>query len=205
MRVLAEIPARSSPDLRIGTLRRADLEVYGELLEQLRPARSVLVTGETPGRRETATGLATAAAAAGTRTVLLECELGEPGLAEGLGLATAPGLHEYLHGTVESEGVLNPVVLTGPGSAEASEPLVCIVAGRAVPDDWVLLASDRFRGAIKGLIESYELVVIDGPPFSDEAALGVVFGLVDASIACVEAADARQKLPLSVTGVVIQK
>jgi Mrp family chromosome partitioning ATPase len=205
VRVLAEIPARPPSGLRTGTLRRTDLEAYGSLLEQLRPAHSVLVTGEAPDRREAAAGLAAVATAAGTRTVLLECELGEPGLAEALGLAIAPGLHEYLRGTADSEAILTPVVLAGPGSAGASEPLVCIVAGRPAHEGWALLASDRFRAAVEGLRESYELVVIDGPALHDESALGVVFGLVDATIACVAATDARRKLPVPVTGVVIQR
>jgi Mrp family chromosome partitioning ATPase len=205
VKVLAEISARTSPGLRTGTLRRGDLEVFGGLLEQVRPARSVLVTGEGPGRREAAVGLAAAAAAAGTRTALLECDLGEPGLAEALGLALAPGLHEYLHGTADSEAILKPVVLAGPGSAAANEPLVCIVAGRPARDGWALLASDRFEDAIEGLRASYELVVIDGPSLHDESALGVVSGLVEATIACLETADSRRKLPPRVTGVVIRK
>lgn len=205
MRVLGEIPARPSSGLRTGTLRRADLKAYGSLLERLHPARSVLVTGEAPGRREAAAGLAAAAAAAGTSTALLECELAEPGLAEALGLALAPGLHEYLRGTAEVETILRPVVLAGPGSAGVSEPLVCVVAGRPVGDGWALLASERFRQAIEGLRASYELVVIGGPSLHDESALGAVFRLVDATIACVEASNARRKLPLPVTGVVIQR
>jgi Mrp family chromosome partitioning ATPase len=122
VKVLAEIPPRPSPDLRTGTLRRGDLEAFGGLLEELRGARVVLIAGEVPGRREASVGLAAAAAAVGTRTALLECDLVEPGLADALGLATAPGLHEYLLEKVEAEGILKPVVLAGPGSAEATEP-----------------------------------------------------------------------------------
>ena len=150
MRVLAEIPARSSSELRTGTLRRADLAAYGRLLEEVHPARSVLLTGEAPGRREAAAGLAAVAAAAGTRTALLECDLVEPGLAEALGLAGAPGLHEYLRGTADSAEVLKPVALAGPGSAGASEPLVCVVAGRPAADGAVLLDSERFGQAVDG-------------------------------------------------------
>ncbi len=205
MKVLAEIPARTAPGLRPGTLRRGDLEAFGALLEGLSGAQTVLMTGVGSDRRETAAGLAAAAAAAGTRTALLECDLAEPALADALGLANAPGLHEYLRGMVEAEDVLKPVVLAGPGSVEASEPLVCVVAGRPVEDGWTLFASERFRRAIEGLRASYELVVIDGPSFRDEAALGTLAPLADATVACVESPESGQRLPLQVTGVVIQR
>jgi Mrp family chromosome partitioning ATPase len=205
VKVLAEIPARSSPDLRTGTLRRGDLDAYGGLLEKLGEARSVLITGDVrPARRSVAAGLATAAAAAGTRTMLLECDLAEPGLADALGLANAPGLHEYLRGTAESEAILKPVILAGPGSAGATEPLVCAVAGRPAEDGWALLASDRFRQAIAGLGAAYELVVIDGPSLPDEYALSAVLGLVDSTLVCIGPGESRRKVPIPATGLVVQ-
>lgn len=203
MKVLAEIPARSSPDLRTGTLRRCDLEAFAGLLRELRGARAVLMTGEGPCRREAAVGLAAAAAAAGTRTALLECDLVEPGLADALGLAHAPGLHEYLRGTVEAEGILKPVVLAGPGSAEATEPLVCVVAGRPSVEGPRLFASDVFAQALAGLRDAYELVVIDGPPLRDEHSLRALLASADSTIACLGPSEPRD-LPISVSGLVIQ-
>lgn len=204
MKVLAEIPARASPDLRTGTLRRADLTAFDGLLEKLGGAHVVLMTGDASGRRQAAAGLATAATAAGTRTALLECDLGNPGLADALGLAHAPGLHELLRGGAEVAEILKPVVLAGPGSAAVTEPLVCVVAGRPASDGWALLASEDFRRTVEGLRASYELVVIDGPPMADEDALRSLLGLVDASLACVPVSEARQKPPFPVTGLVVQ-
>jgi Mrp family chromosome partitioning ATPase len=204
VRVLAEIPARSSSELRTGTLRRADLAVYGELLEELLPARSVLVTGEAPGRRGAAAGLAAAAAAAGTRTALLECELAEPGLAEALGLAVAPGLHEYLRGTADSAEILNPVALAGPGSAGASEPLVCVVAGRPAAEGAVLLDSERFRHAVSGLESSYELLVIDGPPPARVAELLATMAVAEVTLVWSERGVPPPSLPGPAAGLVVQ-
>ncbi|MET0305571.1 MAG: hypothetical protein ABW196_05005 [Solirubrobacterales bacterium] len=204
MKVLAEIPARTSPELRMGTLRRGDLAAFGGLLEKLGGAGSVLMVGDAPGRREAAAGLAAAAAAAGTRTVLLECDLAGPGLADALGLASAPGLHEYLRGSAEVAEVLKPVVLAGPGSAAATEPLVCVVAGRPAHDGPALLASDEFRRAVDGLRAVYDLVVIDGPPLADDHSLRSLLGMVDATLACVTAVEAKRKLPVPVTGLVVQ-
>jgi Mrp family chromosome partitioning ATPase len=204
VKVLAEIPARSSPDLRTGTLRRGDLTAFGELLEKLGGARVVLMVGDGAGRRQAAAGLATAAAAAGTRTALLECDLGDPGLADALGLAQAPGLHEFLRGGAKVGEILKPVVLAGPGSVAATEPLVCVVAGRPAADGPALLASDDFRRAIEGLRASYELLVIDGPAPADEYALQPLLGFIDATLACVPVGEIRRKFPLPVTGLVVQ-
>jgi polysaccharide biosynthesis transport protein len=203
VRVLAEIPARSSPDLRAGALRRGDLEAFGGLLAELGGARTVLMTGVGGGRQQAAVGLATAAAASGKRTALLECDLVEPGLADALGLAQAPGLHEYLRGAVEAEGILKPVVLAGPGSAEATEPLVCVVAGRPSAEGPRLLASAGFARVLEGLRAAYDLVVIDGPPLRDEYSLRALLALADSTIACLGPTE-PQNLPISVSGLVIQ-
>lgn len=202
MKVLAEIPPRPSPDLRTGTLRRGDLEAFGGLLEELGDARVVVVAGDSPGRLEASVGLAAAAAATGTRTALVECDLAEPRLADALGLATAPGLHEYLVGTADSAAILKPVALAGPGSADATEPLVCVVAGRSAGDARALLASDRLRPAIEGLRSAYELVVIDGPPLRDEHGLAAVSALADSTLACLGPSDPRS-FSTPVSGVVI--
>lgn len=203
MKVLAEIPSRSSPDLRTGSLRRSDLEAYGGLLEELRGARTVLMTGSGAERREVAVGLAAAAVAAGTRTALLECDLNEPGLADALGLAYAPGLHEYLRGKVEAESILKPIVLAGPGSSGATEPLVCMVAGRSSAEGPLLLASARFAQALAGIRTAYDLVVIDGPPLRNEESLRALLALVDSTVACLGPSESRS-LPISVSGLVIQ-
>ena len=204
MKVLAEIPPRSSTDLRTGTLRRSDLAVFGGLLEELRGARAVLMTGEGPCRRPAAVGLAAAAAAAGTSVALLECELAKPGLADALGLANAPGLHEYLRGTAETESILRPVVLAGPGSAAATEPLVCVVAGRPSSYDPRLFASDAFAQALTGIRAAYDFLVLDGPGLDQWGSLTQAMVHADVTIACLDRADARRELSVPVAGILIQ-
>lgn len=204
MRVLAEIPARSSPDLRAGTLRRCDLEAFDGLLKELGGARSVLITAAAPGRPVAAIGLATAAAATGTRTALVECDLAEPALADALGLANAPGLHEYLLGEVGAEEVLNPVVLAGPGSAGATEPLVCVVAGRPSREGPRLFAADGLAQALAGLRAAYDLVVLSAPRLQEWGSLSLLWAHADVSIACLERGESQRKLSFPVAGIVIQ-
>jgi hypothetical protein len=205
VKVLAKIPARSSPDLRAGTLRRRDLEAYGGLLEGLAGAGTVLVAGEGQGRWGGAVGLAAAAAASGIRAALLECELAAPALAEKLGLASAPGMHEYLRGSADVGAILKPVVLAGPGSAGASEPLVCVVAGRPAADAAALLCSERFRHAAAGLRDAYELLTIVAPsPGPDPGPLAAVAAEADAVLAWVDRAGTAPSLPVPVAGLVVQ-
>jgi Mrp family chromosome partitioning ATPase len=203
VKVLAEIPALAGPPPRAGTLRRRDLEAFGALLAELDGSRAVLTVGEPFRRRAVAVGLATAAAASGTRTALLECDLGDPSLAEALGLTRAPGLHEYLRGEVDAGGILDSLVLAGPGSGAADEPLVCVVAGRPTPDGQALLGSERFRDAVAKLRSGYELLVLDGPPIGERGALTMLAAEVDATLACVGGADPPPKLAVPLAGLVI--
>jgi MinD-like ATPase involved in chromosome partitioning or flagellar assembly len=204
VRVLAKIPARSSADLRAGALRRRDLEAFGELLDGLGPARSVLITGEAQGRRNAAAGLAAVAAARGTRTALLECDLVTPGLADALGIARAPGLHEYLLGSAEAQQILKPLVLAGPASAQATEPLVCVAAGRPAAAGTALLASERFGAAVSNLSEAYELLVIDGPPPGRPHELLAAMACAETTLAFVDSAERQPGLPAPVDGLLVE-
>ena len=204
MRILGKIPAQASPAPRGGTLRQRDLAAFDRLREELGAARVVLMTGDRVRRQQAAVGLATAAAVAGTRTVLVECDFDEPALAEELGLAVAPGLREYLCGEVDAGRVLEPIVLAGPGSVTASEPLVCVVAGRPARDGASLLESEGFRHVIAKLRSGYELVVLAGPASGEDGALAAVAVEADATLACVGSSDAAPDLPVSLTGLVVQ-
>jgi len=205
VRVLGEIPALGPTALRAGTLRRCDQRAFGSLLEELNGTRTVLVTGDRARKRTAAVGLAAAAAAAGTRTALLECDLAEPTLAEALGLATVPGLREHLRGEVDPGRILKPVALAGPGSAAALEPLVCVVAGRPAVDARALLASESFAQVTTKLRDAYELVVIQGPPVATgDGSLEAVAAHADATLVCVGHPNEVPSLPVPVTGLVVQ-
>ncbi|HEX8690581.1 MAG TPA: hypothetical protein VF729_10115 [Solirubrobacterales bacterium] len=203
MKVWAEIPAGPDRAPRAGTLRRCDLEAFDALLARLEGHRAVLLLGEPTRKRTVAVGLATAAAAAGTRAALVECDLVEPNLAETLGLALAPGLHEYIRGEADADRILAPLVLAGPGAATADGPLVCVVAGRPASDGAALLGSERFRHAMAKLRNAYELVVLDGPSWSGPAALAVA-AEADATLACVGRDDPPPRLDLPLAGLVVQ-
>jgi Mrp family chromosome partitioning ATPase len=202
--VLAAISAAAPPgEARAGGLRRADYEALGSLLIALDGSRAVLLTGAEEGKSAAAVGLATVATAAGRRTALLECDLSTPRLAGDLGLAAAPGLHEYLRREASAPQVLQSLILAGPASGGAVAPLTCVVAGAPTPEGPALLASDDFAHAVSKLRNAYDLVVIDGPTLErDEGSLVEVARRVDVSLACVEGSKAPRKSPVALSGLV---
>lgn len=160
--VLAEIGAAGAAESGVWSLVRADLEALSGVERGLDGRRVVAVSGEE--RLVVALALAAAARARGRRTVLVECDLARPRLAAEVGLAPAPGLHEYLRWEATAPQILQPLLLAGPASRRAGEPLVCVVAGREAPEPAALLGLESFRHAIAKLRGAYELVVLLGPP-----------------------------------------
>lgn len=167
MPVLAEISG--PPDgTRAWSLRRSDFEVLGEVLPRLAAARVVLVSGEAELAPPAAIALATTSAASGRRTILVECDLARPQLAAQIGLAAAPGLHEYLRWEAEPADVLQPVVMAGPAAAGAGEPLVCVCGGRPASKAETLLGLQSFAHMVAKLRGAYELVVLVASPAATE-------------------------------------
>lgn len=199
--LLGEVPAPRASS-KAGALNRAELEALAGLATAIDGARAVLTSG--PEKSLVARGLATVEAAAGRRVCLLECDLGRPTVAAELGLAAAPGLHEYLRGEAEAPQILQSLVLAGPASAEASAPLTCIVAGGPSPSSASVLASERCASAIAMLRRAYDLLVIEGPSPADEPDfLRAMAPLVDSTLLCGERDQLPKRTPASVTGLVV--
>jgi receptor protein-tyrosine kinase len=200
--VLAEIPPPEGASFRPGALDRDRLAGFSRLAAALSGSRAVLATG--PAKSEVALGLATAATAGGARVALLEADLPAPVLAEALGLLPKPGLHEYLRGEAAASQILQALVLAGPASGRATEPLACIVAGDPGPASVPLLLSARCRHAIGRLHDAYDLLVIDGPELDlDPGVVRDLAGLADATIVCGRRAEIPKRLSVPVAGLVI--
>ena len=121
--VLIEVERSDRASSRPGALGRAELQAYTELAGKLTKTGSVFVTG--PAKGNVALGLAAAATAEGRRVALLECDLAAPALAERLGLANGPGLHDYLLDEADASEILQPLVpppAARPGRSPASSP-----------------------------------------------------------------------------------
>jgi polysaccharide biosynthesis transport protein len=162
--VLAEIGAPASSNGRAWGLRRKDLEALQGVLGRLDGRRAVLVTGEEAPAGTLAVALAGVSAAAGTRTVLVECDVEHPRLAEDLGLSPTPGLHEYLRWEVTPADIVQPLTLAGSASAPDAGPLACICAGRPSHDARTLLGLGSFHHMTTKLRDAYDRVILLGPP-----------------------------------------
>jgi Mrp family chromosome partitioning ATPase len=190
--VLAEI---SGPPegTRAWSLRWADFAGLEKALPRLDGHRVVLVSGEAEAAPVAAIGLAAAAAASGARTILVECDLAHPRLAAHVGLAAAPGLHEYLRWEAEPGDVLRPVALGGSAAAGATEPLVCVCAGRPATKAETLLGLQSFAHMVEKLRRAYDLVLLPAPPVREEAgACLAVAAQADAALAAAVEAKGRE-------------
>jgi Mrp family chromosome partitioning ATPase/capsular polysaccharide biosynthesis protein len=176
-----------------------------------KPMRTVVVTSPLPqeGKSTVAASLAIASAAAGKRTLLVECDLRRPALGERLGLEMRPGLTDYLAGNAEPEEILQPVEAgraharavsangngnghmngngngAGPSTGHESEALVVITAGSPSPQPAELLGSKRFEAFLDEVAEVYDLVLIDSSPLLPVADTLELLPHVDGVLLCV--------------------
>lgn len=194
--VLAEISGPA--EARAWSLRRGDFESLGQVLPRLAQRRVVLVTGEREAPAVTAIAIAAASAAAGQRTILVDCDLAQPRLGAHLGLGAAPGLHEYLRWEAEPADVLQPVALAGPASG-SSEPLVCVCGGRPATKAETLLGLQSFSHMLEKLRGAYELVLVLSPPVvSEPGACLAVARQADAVVAGLGADGAARPLQTAI-------
>lgn len=190
--VLAEIsgpPERA----RAWSLRRSDYESLEGALSRLGEARVVLVSGEGEAPLAAAIALAAASAAAGRRTILVECDLARPRLAAQIGLAAVPGVHEYLRWEAEPADVLQSVMLAGPAAGDAGEPLVCVCSGRPASKTETLLGLQSFAHMVEKLRGAYEQVVIVGPPVATETDACAAAARQADSVLAADATDSSSK------------
>jgi receptor protein-tyrosine kinase len=180
-------------------LEDRDIEAYRilrnnlEFLDVDTQPRSVLVTSGLPeeGKSTVAASLAQTCAAAGVRTLLLECDLRRPTLPGRLGLNPEPGLTDYLVRRYDVSDVLQQVTgavdtETAPGIEMGGHaPLTCVTAGSMSPRPAEALGSERFKEFLAESVQTYEMVVIDTSPLLSVVDTRELVSLVDAVLLCV--------------------
>jgi capsular exopolysaccharide synthesis family protein len=190
-------------------LSEADLDSFRivrtnvDFLDVDKPPKSLLVTSALPkeGKSTVAAALAASHAAAGETTLLLECDLRFPSLANRLGLNAGPGLSDFLAGRATPADVLQKVELGNTGASSngishtvsTSGQLLCIVAGSSTPGPAELLRSKRFAAFLAEVAEAYDTVVIDSSPLLPVADTLELLPLVDGVLVCVRASQTTRE------------
>jgi succinoglycan biosynthesis transport protein ExoP len=133
------------------------------------PMRRILVAGLRPadGQDVAAANLAVTLAAAGSRVVVVDCDLRGGQLHERFGLARGNGLTSVLLGDTALADALRPVEV--PGGA-----LRVLATGPLPPNPADLVASDSLTGVLAKLAEGADFVVVSSPPllpYNDALAL----------------------------------
>lgn len=191
---------RSLSDNRRRALSEAEVERFHimrtnvEFLDSESPPKVTIVTSALPeeGKSTIATGLAAAYASAGRSTLLVECDLQRPSLAERVKLAAGPGLADYLAGRAGPSDVLQLVQIPTPSTPNGDAPgtplpmpLVCITAGSAPAQSAELLRSRRCRQFFEQVRDAYDVVIIDTSPLLSVADSLELLPIADAVVVCV--------------------
>jgi Mrp family chromosome partitioning ATPase/capsular polysaccharide biosynthesis protein len=179
--------------------------------------RSIVVTSAAPeeGKSTIAASLACACALTGKRTLVVDCDLRRPSLAQKFGVAPEPGLTDYLLGEVQSTEILRLIRLGaspatnghGPspnGNAPAAQngyapahvagaQLVCIPAGRRTSYPAELLSSQRLRDFLSEVSSVYDMVVLDSAPILSAADTLELMPEVQGALVCVRASRTKRE------------
>lgn len=139
-----------------------------------KPPKIIVFTSAVPdeGKTTTAVSFARAAAHAGVKTVLVDCDLRHPSVHRALGIARVEnGLVECLAGRAD----IDEVILS-----DAGLDVLPVASGAANPPD--LLGSAQMRRLLDQLRNSYDLVVIDSAPVLPVADTRVLALLADKTV-----------------------
>jgi polysaccharide biosynthesis transport protein len=130
-----------------------------------REVRTVLVTSASAaeGKTTIALNLAAAAAASGSRVLLIEADLRRPTLTTRMGDPQYVGLSEVLSHSASLESALRHVNV-GTAGSNGRPWFSLITAGFPPPNPSELIESRQMEELLAQLAPNYDLVVIDTPP-----------------------------------------
>ena len=147
--------------------------------------RSVYITStkRAEGKSTTAVALADKFTQLGLRVLLIDADMRKPSLHKKLVLSNESGLSNYLVGVLT---ISEAVQRTG------NDKLYVMTTGPLPPNPAELLASPRMVDLLSGAKQAFDLVIIDGPPLMGLADSVITASLIEATILCVGANDARK-------------
>jgi tyrosine-protein kinase len=171
---LARSPRRGTPGR--DALPAAEAESFHLIRAHLRyfnvdrQLHTLLVASAAPGDGKTtvARHLAGAAAAMGSRVLLLEADLRRPTLAQRFDVPAGHGLSDVLIGSATLDEAVQAIELDEFSSARAKgRTLDLLIAGAALPPNpGELIESHAMKALLDRARATYDLVVIDTPPLT---------------------------------------
>lgn len=165
-----------------------------------RPLRSLLVTSAGPeeGKSTAVSNLAVVTAQAGTRVLVLDCDLRKPAMHKVFDLDNHRGLTSVLVGGVDPTEAISPTL---------ADNLWVLTSGPLPPNPAELLGSGRMKDLLPQLEEKYDLILVDTPPLLAVTDAAVLAPQVDAAVLVARAGVTRRdmlaeaKASLAKTGV----
>ena len=141
-----------------------------------RPLKLLLLTSPRAGdgKTTTATNLAVAAARAGQRVLLVDCDLRKPQVHTFFGLDNDRGFTNVLLGEASMPKVAQRI----PGESN----LLVVTSGPLPPDPSELLAGDSAKRVLSSIGDDVDLVVLDSPPVLPVSDPLVLASIVDGVI-----------------------
>ncbi len=168
---------------------------FGVLAENLgtlgRPTGSVVVTGPErgAGRTTVCVGLGVALAAAGEKVTVVDCNLDRPHLHRYFDRPNFTGLTSALDGGRDLENY----------GFDAAPNLRIIPTGPVSSSSWTLANLPKLVGAVRGLEEKRDVVLLDAPPADEVLAAPNFWGSFDGVLLVVHATRTPKGVARSLT------
>lgn len=149
--------------------------------------RTLLLTSSKPGEGKTTTSvnLARMLAGIGLRVLLIDGDLRKARLHKVMNATNEIGLSNYLTGAKTAEEVVQ---------ATSNEKLLIMTSGPLPPNPAELLAGGKFAALLSLAAESFDMVLIDGPPIMGLADAPIISNFVHSTVVVVAANDTRRNV-----------
>ncbi|MSQ23681.1 MAG: polysaccharide biosynthesis tyrosine autokinase [Chloroflexi bacterium] len=167
-------------------------EAYRTLRANLRfssldlPAKSILFTspGQQEGKTTTLANLAVIASQAGSKVIVVDCDLRRPSLHRIFGLPNSTGFTDFLLGDARDR------IPTQDGPTPG---LRVLTSGPLPPNPAELLSLDRVDTLLAALREEADLILLDSPPAAVVADASILAPRVDGVVLVIDATRTRRE------------